>query len=575
MLKREHRGGDSRRSVRLVETSTAAPRFVDDSLGTFTIADLLATDAVAEGDPVVVTGREHLNRAARWLRVIEPGETLSPRQEGEVVLAGAANLAECPDGFVGFVEAMTDNVSALVIQLDDDLSSVPLEMVRVCKAGRFPLIALRRPVRRTKVTEAAHVLIVDRQQRILQATLAAHERFTELSAAGASVEDIVAAVGELAGGEVVFSNLMHKVLAVHAINGGAEDVLRRWGECACALTRSVGPKVDEAGQWIAVPVEAHGRERGWLVHFPRERPDPPHEIVLERAAGALAMRLLLDDDETTVANAERSVLADLLAGRIGSTESMHARTAALGHPTRDRRYLPVVVIAEESSDLRSLLSKAVDQAGLDALVGRVAPERWDVLLLLDSADDTALDAFARYVARDSLDAVGADPTLGCGAVVSRLSHLARSFAEAADVASAARAVGAPKERHGLFSIEDVKLRGLLYTLRNEPRLQAFVERSLGPLQLRDAVDGGQWVRTLAVYLRVNGNKSLAAQELGISRPTLYERLARIQRLLQADLEDFETTTSLFAAIMVVEATSDAAGVSNAIGEVRRHTGRGA
>jgi purine catabolism regulator len=78
---------------------------------------------------------------------------------------------------------------------------------------------------------------------------------------------------------------------------------------------------------------------------------------------------------------------------------------------------------------------------------------------------------------------------------------------------------------------------------------------LGPLFLRDAMDGGDRVRTLGAYLRYQRNKSLTAQELGVSRPTLYERLARIQRLLRVDLDDPEWSTSLYAAIMVVEAAA--------------------
>ena len=562
--------------MRLVTPAAGAARSVGVSLGAFTLGDLIAMDELREGDPAVVTGREYLGRVVGWLRATGDAATSGVVRAGEVALACGVDLQEFPGGPSGFIGTLADEEAVgLVVQLDEQLSSIPLDMVRACKAREVPLIVLRSPVRIAQVAEAANSLIVGRQQSLLRTTLIAHERFTELGAAAASPEEIVAAVGELTGGHVVFSNLMHQALAVYATNGAVAEAMHRWSHCAYALNRSAGPQEAESGEWMAVPVEAHGRERGWLVHFPLERPDPARPIVLERAAGALAMSLLLDDDESVVATAERAVLADLLVGRHGSTEAIHARTAALGHSTRDRYYLSVVVLADESHDVRSLLASAVKEAGVDALIGQLGPGRWGVLLLLDDGDDAPADVFARHLAREFSAAGGAMPTLGRGSVVSRLGSVGREFAEAGDVASAARAVGGSTGRHGLFSIEDVKLRGLLYTLRHEPRLQAFVERSLGPLQLRDALDGGQWVRTLSVYLRVNGNKSLAAQELGISRPTLYERLARIQRLLRVDLEDSETTTSLFAAIMVVEATPDVmTGASDTFAERRHHADRG-
>jgi purine catabolism regulator len=92
-------------------------------------------------------------------------------------------------------------------------------------------------------------------------------------------------------------------------------------------------------------------------------------------------------------------------------------------------------------------------------------------------------------------------------------------------------------------------------LREDPRVQSFAARTLDPLLAREARDGGTWVTTLATYLRVRGNKSLAAERLQVSRQTLYERLARIQSLLGVDLDDPETSASLFAAIMVIEATA--------------------
>ncbi|WP_460358127.1 helix-turn-helix domain-containing protein [Actinoallomurus acanthiterrae] len=48
------------------------------------------------------------------------------------------------------------------------------------------------------------------------------------------------------------------------------------------------------------------------------------------------------------------------------------------------------------------------------------------------------------------------------------------------------------------------------------------------------------------------NKSLAAQALHVSRPTLYRRLQRIEALLGIDLEDWERLTSLYVALLAHE-----------------------
>ncbi|MGH1561561.1 PucR family transcriptional regulator [Mumia sp. DW29H23] len=556
MPERSHRSADRERRMRLVESTARSSDAVHGSISTFTIADFLAMGITLDGEPVVVAGEEHLHRRIRWLHVTELVDTHGLLQGGELILATGVGLADSPDEGVRYVDALADEgVAGLVIELGRRFSSVPPEMVRACRRRGLPLIALRREVPFVKMTEAAHSIILMGQRRLLQTTAMAHQRFTELGAADASVDQLVTAAGELAEGQIVFSNLMYQVLAVHTTDGVADDLLRRWSRKAFTLTQSFGTRVDETDRCVVVPVEARGQQRGRLVLFTAGAPDPAQVIVLERAASALAMRLLLEDDDVVVANAQRTVLADLVSGRCGRAESIHARTAALGHPTRHRHYLPIIVAPDQERDLGPVLSRALDDAQVDALVGRLTPERWGVLLLLKRAEAGPADVFAAHVAQVCEDAGIAAPTLGRGTMVSDLAEVARSFAEASDVASAARATRPAGDRRPLYSIDDIRLRGLLYTLRHDARLQAFVERTLGPLQLRDALDGGDWVRTLAVYLRVRSNKSLAAQELGISRPTLYERLARIQRLLGVDLDDPETTTSLYAAIMVVESAA--------------------
>jgi len=54
------------------------------------------------------------------------------------------------------------------------------------------------------------------------------------------------------------------------------------------------------------------------------------------------------------------------------------------------------------------------------------------------------------------------------------------------------------------------------------------------------------------YLDSGGSKSEAAAVTGLSRPTLYTRLATIERLLGVSLETAESRTSLHAALMILD-----------------------
>jgi len=538
-------------------------------LSPFTIEDFLAMPVTQQGAPVVVAGKQYLRRQVRWLHVIELVDTEGLLQGGELILATGIAFPKTPKEITAYVDALADQgIAGIAIELGRRFAAVPPAMIRACNRRHLPLIAFRREVPFVKVTEAAHSIILMGQRRLLQLTAAAHERFTELTCAEAPVEDLVSAAAELAGGQVVFCSLMHQVIALDARGGSTEDLLNRWSRKAYNLPRTFGTRLDEADQTVVTPVEVRGRQRGRLVLFATGPPDQAQVTVLERAAAAIGMRLLLDDDDVVVTNAHRTLLEGIISGRFGSVDAMHARAAALGRPTRGRHYLPVVVVGSTGRDLRWVVNRALEESRLEGLVAQVGADRWGILLTLKTEQyEPSLAAFAASL-HELCRSMGLPrPIVARGGLVSALADVRHSFSEAVDVALASRASESARNHKDVYSTEDVKLRGLLYTLRHDARLQAFVERMLGPLLQRDTVDGGEWIRTLGVYLRFQGNKSLTAQELGVSRPTLYERLGRIQRMLKVDLDDPEWSTSLYAAIMVVEATAaDATPYPYAAGE---------
>jgi purine catabolism regulator len=190
-----------------------------------------------------------------------------------------------------------------------------------------------------------------------------------------------------------------------------------------------------------------------------------------------------------------------------------------------------------------------------------------VLLALSdpAAEDRALATFAAALRRNRVDAAGsraAEPAparaTGAGAVivaagsgVGSLREARRSLVEARQVADAAR-----RDRRDLpvFRLPHVGLAGLLHLLRDEPRLQTFVERELGALLAYDARHPReQLLGTLRAYLEQGRNKSAAAAAAHLSRPAFYERLARIARILDADLDSVEACLSLHVALLALDA----------------------
>ena len=173
-------------------------------------------------------------------------------------------------------------------------------------------------------------------------------------------------------------------------------------------------------------------------------------------------------------------------------------------------------------DLAEAVGQALRETKLTALTSAVDDQAVGALLVLanPAAEESALSAFAAALRRIRL--VGSGPAAVNGAVtgsgppvivaagsgVASLPEARRSLLEARQVADAAR-----RDRRDLpvYRLPHVGLAGLLHLLRDEPRLQTFVERELGPLLAYDAGHPReQLLETLRAYLEQGRNKSAAA-----------------------------------------------------------------
>jgi len=179
-------------------------------------------------------------------------------------------------------------------------------------------------------------------------------------------------------------------------------------------------------------------------------------------------------------------------------------------------------------------------------------------LALDGAADqghvlTALCAVARQRLRErrrhSPGPPTGDPVIGVGSAAPAMADVRRSLLEAGEVADAA--AQAPEGGGGRLyhRLADLRLRGLLYLLSGDARMATFVDRELGPLLAYDAAHGSDLTGVLEAYLAAGGNKAVAAAHAHLARPTLYERLRHIERILGVSLAAADSRASLHVALL--------------------------
>ena len=291
-------------------------------------------------------------------------------------------------------------------------------------------------------------------------------------------------------------------------------------------------------------------------------------MVLERAAAALALHRMIERDRSGLhQQAQSGLIDDVLQGRITDEREAAARALALGL-RKATPYFPVVVRVDGQSgsldpvavqrrnvSLIDAIAHTVNAAGHSGLLSIRRDGEIGALLALNTARggaDKALGALGERLRVDIHRVDGAARSVcAAGEPAVEIIDAIRGLAEAAHVGEVASAMrGGPK---AFYRASDVRLRGLIALLRDDPRVQQFAETELKALLVADVAGGLSNMEVLRHYLQLAGNKAAVAQRLHISRPALYKRLATIGKILGVDLDDAESMTSLHVAVLILDA----------------------
>ncbi|GAA3810384.1 PucR family transcriptional regulator [Sphaerisporangium flaviroseum] len=526
-----------------------------------TLSDVLALDAVRRGSPQVVAGADRLDTRVRWVHVGEVSDIAHLLRGGELILTTGVALPDEPDKLADYIADLASvGASGLIVELGRRfIKELPRAVVESAETHGLPLVTLARETPFVQITESVHARIIDIQLEELRASEQLHEVFTELSVEGASPAEVLSQVSRLSARPVLLENLAHQVLACEFAGRDTGMLLANWETRSRAVAPHERTAYDPSSGWLVTMVGARGHDWGRLILICEATPGPRDIVLAERAATTLALgRLLERHQESLERQAHGTIITGILTHAYSDPEEAAARARAVGVPLTGRKLISVVLRLTDSNEtalnlqaqlgeLAEATAAACRDARLPALVGALDQNRIGVLLPLPprTLAEGALTALA-----DRLRTAFAAPfVLAAGSVVDSIRDVRRSFLEAEQVAEAA---ARQPDRRPFYRLPDLRLRGLLHLLRDDARLQTFAERELGPLLAHDAHRGGDLTGILRTYLDAGRNKAVAAQRAHLSRPAFYDRLRRLERILDTDLDDVDSCLSLHVALLALE-----------------------
>lgn len=367
--------------------------------------------------------------------------------------------------------------------------------------------------------EHANEIIRDRSAVIERAS-DVHDRLTELVLRGGGVHDVAAAVSEVLGGTVEFTD---------ATAAPAQ---------ALEAFRTEGHAVRHEDDWIAA-VAAGGELLGALVLRGQPGIDPVDLRTLERAAMVTSLLLLA---RRSAAEAEQRVrgelLDDLLDARDRDPRLLRERAARL-HADLDATHVVLAARidgpaadADQEADARRRLWSAASHLAATRHGLAAARDGGTVLLLPLDPGDTATD-LARRTARHLGTAVHEAVTVGASAPIedlaARRDSVPAAYEEGRRCLDALRLLGRAGDG---AAAEDFGFLGLL--LAGDRDIAGFVTRTIGQVVAYDERRGTELVRTLDAYFACGMSPARTKDELHVHVNTVAQRLERVGHLLGDD-----------------------------------------
>nr|MCW2727127.1 transcriptional regulator, CdaR family [Aeromicrobium sp.] len=521
-----------------------------------TVRSILATAEVRSGDPEVLSGSAQLDRPVRWVHVSEVEEVAGLLEGDELILSTGLAMSGSVDAAVAYVTALiASGAAGLVIELGDRFASVPPPVLSVAREADFPLVVLHRQTRFVLVTEQVHRAIVADRFDFVRYAQQVHETFTTLSLDGGGPDEIVRAGADIAGSSMVLEDLNRRVVAFHAVGRPAEGLLADWERRSRLCPVGEGTRLAGVEGWLTTPVGNRGNEWGRLV-VPNPLADQQRSsMLIERTAQALQLSRMVERDQLSIQlQAQGGFLAEILDDRIEDESVALTRARALGLAS-GTHYVAIAVQTDPAVDegtssrarrrLTERVARALAGTRLSAVAGLLHDDQVSLLVSIParSSDDDVLTELARALHADA----GGRVTIGVGLADPDLLRAARSLRTAQHVARVAHEVG--RSQRPYHRQADIRLHGLVAQLRDDPRVQSFVEAELDPLLEHEARHADGLLDLLRMYLAAGGNKAELARVAHRNRPALYAKLARIEQILGVPLDDPASRLSLGVALM--------------------------
>jgi PucR family transcriptional regulator, purine catabolism regulatory protein len=516
----------------------------------------LAGVSLAAGE----SGKHRLIRRAHIARTLQNAEQPS---DGEFVLTGDLLGGAGNRKIEQFVTRLDQaGAAGLAVELGPGQVALPEPLVAEAERRSLPVLVL--PYGTPFSVLAAqldHAVLADQHDRLAKVEQIGRT-FTDLDvcACGTRPSEILDRLAELLCRPLIMFDEFGHAMEIRGDVG--TDVLTRHdhkpdvtpGPRVAELPVSVGENVEHC---LWMPLMLRGVSYGSVHVLATERPfDEIDVVALDRAMAALSNAVLLrQHDQRLALQAQRSLVADLVAGRRPNEKEFAQRARALGTDMEGMQLAAAVLTPVASGE--GVTDAPEWQLIVECLTA--AAESHNCAVLCGGTAETTIAVFG-LPETDILTEVASDTLRRLqryyppGAAIGTCPADLNAFSHAFDTATRLANYGVQRSS-GVYPAEEFRLELLFHRLNGSVDLTQFVRSEIGPLLEHDTRSSRPLMPTLRTYISSGCSKTVTAQRLHIVRRTLYRRLTEIEKLLGRDLHDGETIMRLSLAVWSWDARS--------------------
>lgn len=397
--------------------------------------------------------------------------------------------------------------------------------LRVCQTNLLEDPSLRGFVgNATDITEIRAAAETQEKLRLAQSmaeVVSLHKALMATLSHGGGLRGMARTVSRVVGGRVVVEDLEGRRGASHNGDHAEVDCLPEWRQLDS--TNAV-----HAGNWLVATASPSGEVLGAVGMFdPNGTADQRVASALEQATTVLIAEVFR---QRAIAETELKVWGDLAGEIIDDPKPLRAinHATTLGYDlTRSHR---VVLIEREGSEVGQMIvavRRVARNLGLTSNL--ITPRAAGVALLSDAAGDW--EEFGLLLGRELPIA----PHVGVGGL-----HPPGELRKSLKEAELALRLG----KGTVVRVDQLGILGFLATDIDPDRLQAMIDRWIGPLVQHDRGHRSALVDTLASVLGQQGSIQSAAQSLHVHPSTIKYRLKQIEALTGTDLDDADQRFNL-------------------------------